>query len=96
MTLTKSQIIEALFAKNIFTKFQSALIIDTLFELIKQSLQDGEDVLISGFGKFSVKEKQQRIGRNPITGEPMTLPPRKVVTFKCSGVLRTAMNVERE
>ena len=94
MTLTKAQIVEELFAKGIFTKTQSAQIIDTLFELIKQSLQNGEDVLITGFGKFSVKEKQARSGRNPQTGEPMTLPPRKVVTFKCSGVLRTAINGE--
>jgi integration host factor subunit alpha len=96
MTLTKAQIIEALFAKNIFTKTESAQIIDTLFELIKQSLQNGEDVLISGFGKFSVKEKHLRMGRNPQTGEPMRLPARKVVTFKCSDVLRTAMNGERD
>jgi integration host factor subunit alpha len=92
MTLTKAQIVEALFAKSIFTKSQSAQIIDTIFELIKQSLQNGEEVLISGFGKFSVQEKQARRGRNPQTGEPMMLPPRKVVTFKCSGVLRGAMN----
>jgi integration host factor subunit alpha len=92
MTLTKAQIVEALFARNFFTKTQSAQIIDTIFELIKQSLQNGEDVLISGFGKLSVKEKQQRVGRNPETGETITLPPRKVVTFKCSGVLRTAIN----
>jgi integration host factor subunit alpha len=94
MTLTKAQIVEALFAKNIFTKTQSAQVIDTLFELIRQSLQDGEDVLISGFGKFSVKEKQARIGRNPQTGKPMKLPARKVVTYKRSSVLRTAMNGE--
>ncbi len=81
MTFTKAHIVEALFAKNIFTKTQSAQTIDTLFELIKESLQNGEDVLISGFGKFSVKEKQARIGRNPQTGEPITLPPRKVVTL---------------
>jgi integration host factor subunit alpha len=92
MTLTKAHLVEALFAKNIFTKTESAQIIDTLFELIKQSLQNCEDVLISGIGKFSVKEKHQRIGRNPQTGKPMTLPPRKVVTFKCSGVLRAGMN----
>ena len=95
MTLTKSQIVEALFAKNIFTKAQSAQIIDTLFELIKQSLQNGQDVLISGFGKVSVKEKHQRIGRNPQTGDSVTLPQRKVVTFKCSDVLRAVMNGER-
>ena len=92
MTLTKAHIVEALFAKNIFTKTQSAQIIDTLFELIKQSLQNGEDVLISGFGKFSVKEKQARRGRNPKTGKAMMLPSRRVVTFKCSGVLRAGMN----
>ena len=95
MTLTKAQIAEALFAKNIFTKTQSAQIIDTLFELIKQSLQNGEDVLVSGFGKFSVKEKRGRRGRNPKTGEPITLPSGRVVTFKCSSVLRAAMNGER-
>ena len=92
MTLTKAHLIKALFAKNIFTKTQSAQIIETLFELIKQSLQNGEEVLISGFGKFSVKEKQARRGRNPQTGEPIMLLQRKVVTYKCSGVLRAAMN----
>ena len=83
---------EALFAKNIFTKTQSAQVIETLFELIKQSLQNGEEVLISGFGKFSVKEKQARKGRNPRTGQTILLPPRKVVTYKCSGILRAGMN----
>ena len=92
MTLTKAQIVEALLAKTIFTKTQSAQVIDTLFELMKQSLQNGEDVLISGFGKFEVKEKLARRGRNPQTGEQIPLAPRKVVTFKCSGVLRAAMN----
>ena len=96
MTLTKAQIVEALFAKNIFTKAQSAQVIETLFELIKKSLQNGEDVLISGFGKFAVREKHQREARNPQTGEPVTLPPRKVVTFKCSNVLRTTINGEGE
>ncbi|SPJ16168.1 integration host factor (IHF), DNA-binding protein, alpha subunit [Syntrophobacter sp. SbD2] len=92
MTLTKAHIVEALFAQNIFTKPESAQIIDTLFELIKQSLQNGEEVLIRGFGKFSVREKQGRRGRNPQTGEQMTLAPRKVVTYKCSNVLRAGMN----
>jgi len=93
MTLTKAHIVEALFAQNIFfTKPESAQVIDTLFELIKKSLQNGEEVLISGFGKFSVKEKRARRGRNPQTGEPMMLPSRKVVTFKCSGVLRAGIN----
>lgn len=92
MTLTKGHIVDALFAKNIFTKAHSAEIIETLFELMKQSLQNGEDILLSGFGKFSVREKYQRRGRNPHTGDPIELPPRKIVTFRCSGVLRSAMN----
>ncbi len=94
MTLTKAQIVERLFAKNIFTKTESSHIIETLFELIKQSLEEGDDVLISGFGKFCIREKNQRRGRNPQTGDPITLPPRKVVTFKCSGVLRDKINLE--
>ncbi|MGA2735305.1 MAG: HU family DNA-binding protein [Syntrophobacteraceae bacterium] len=64
----------------------------TSCELIKQSLQNGEDVLFTGFGKLSAKESHGRRGRHPQTGEPMMLPPGKVVTFKCSGVLRAAMN----
>ncbi len=96
MALTKAQISEALFAKNFFTKTQSAQIIDTLFELMKQSLQNGEDVLISGFGKFSVKAKQAYEGTNPVNGKPTILPPRKVATFKCSAVLRAAMNGKDE
>jgi len=91
-TLTKAQIVEGIFAKNLFTKSESARIVETLFELVKQSLESGDDVLISGFGKFSVKEKHQRRGRNPQTGESITLAPRKVVAFKCSGILRDAIN----
>ena len=91
-TLTKAQIVENLFAKNLFTKGESAQIVETLFELLKQSLENGDDVLISGFGKFCIHQKNQRRGRNPQSGEPITLPPRKVVTFKCSGVLREKIN----
>ena len=65
MTLTKAHIVENLCANNLFTKGESAQVIETLFELIKQSLERGEDVPISGFGKFSVREKHQRMGRNP-------------------------------
>jgi len=96
LTITKAHIVENLFAKNLFTKGESAQIIETLFELIKQSLQDGDDVLISGFGKFCVKEKHQRRGRNPQTGKPMKLPPRRVVTFHYSSVLKEKINREDE
>ena len=71
---------ETLFAKNIFTKTWSAQIIDTFFELIKQSLQNADYVLVNGFGKFSVKGKQALRGRNPQNGKAIKLPPRKVVT----------------
>lgn len=96
MTLTKAHIVENLFAQNIFTKTESAQIIETLFEIIKQSLEKNEDVLVSGFGKFSIRRKNQRRGRNPQTGDPIMLSPRKVVTFKCSGVLREMINDHAE
>lgn len=92
MTLTKAHIVENLFSKDIFTKTESAHIVETLFEIIKQTLEQGEDVLLSGFGKFSVREKSQRRGRNPQTGDPILLSSRRVVTFKCSGVLRERIN----
>ena len=66
--------------------------VETLLEIIKRTLEGGEDVLISGFGKFCVKDKRQRRGRNPATGSAMTLDARRVVTFKCSGRLRDKIN----
>lgn len=96
MTLTKADIVENLFAKAIFTKAESAQVIDTIFELMKYSLENGEDIMITGFGKFSVKGKHGRRGRNPHTGKAIKLEPRKVVTFKCLRVLRAAINGESE
>jgi integration host factor subunit alpha len=75
-----------------FTKNKSNEIVETLIEIIKRSLESGEDVLISGFGKLCVNEKNERKGRNPATGEKMMLKPRRVVTFKCSGKLRDKIN----
>ena len=66
--------------------------VDSLLEIMKQTLESGEDVLISGFGKFSVKKKMERQGTNPQNGQPMMLAPRKVLTFKCSGKLRDRAN----
>jgi len=88
MTLTKAQIIEAISIKNGLSKKQSTETVETLLGVMKSTLASGEDVLISGFGKFSVKQKKERKGRNPATGEDLMLAPRKVVTFKCSGKLR--------
>jgi integration host factor subunit alpha len=92
MTLTKNQIVESIQTQTGFPKNKSSDIVETLLEIIKNTLASGEDVLVSGFGKFSVKEKNERKGRNPATGEDMMLDPRKVVTFKCSGKLRDRIN----
>ena len=92
MTLTKAQIVEAIAEQNGFPKNRSSKIVETLLEIIKNSLESGEDVLISGFGKFCVKEKKERRGRNPATGESMMLGPRRTVTFRCSGKLRERIN----
>jgi len=91
-TLTKSQITDAIAEQNGFTKKKSTETVETILELIKSTLASGEDVLISGFGKFCVKEKRKRRGRNPATGEDMMLALRRVVTFKCSGKLRNKIN----
>ena len=88
MTLTKSHLIDAIAEQNGFSKKKSTETVETILEIIKSTLVSGEDVLISGFGKFCVKEKRERKGRNPATGEDMMLAPRRVVTFKCSGKLR--------
>jgi integration host factor subunit alpha len=88
MTLTKIQIVESIQNQTGFPKNKSSEIVETLLEIIKRTLATGEDVLISGFGKFCVKEKRERKGRNPATGEDLMLKPRKIVTFKCSGKLR--------
>ena len=92
MSLTKDDIVKALARENGYQLNQSVELIETLIELIKSRLSSGEDVLISGFGKFSVKEKRERRKRNPATGEDMMLAPRRVVTFKCSGQLRDKIN----
>jgi integration host factor subunit alpha len=92
MTLTKANIVEAVQAEIVLTKHQSVDIVESLLELIKSKLESGEDILVSGFGKFCVNQKAERKGRNPETGEEMMLRPRKVVTFKCSGNLRKRIN----
>jgi len=91
MTLTKDRLIESIVSTGI-TKTQAAQTVETLLETIKQSLENGEDVLISGFGKFCVKEKKKRRGRNPQTGQDLMLEDRRVVTFNCSGVLKDRLN----
>ena len=92
MALTKSDLIDAIAEQNGFTKKKSSETVETVLELIKSPIASGEDVLISGFGKFCVKNKSGRKGRNPATGGDMMLRPRRVMTFKCSGILRKKIN----
>ena len=92
MTLTKAKIVESISSQTGLTKKQSIETVETLLEIIKNTLESGEDILISEIGKFCVKEKSERKGRNPATGGDMMLAPRKVVTFKCSGKLRDKIN----
>jgi integration host factor subunit alpha len=92
MTLTKNVIVEQIQNSLGFPKNRSVEITESLIELIKASLESGDDVLVSGFGKFCVKEKTERKGRSPATGEDAILPARRVVTFKCSGKLRERVN----
>jgi integration host factor subunit alpha len=92
MTLTKANIVEAVAEQNGYPKNQSANTIEILLEIIKRTLESGEDVLVSSFGKFCVKKKTERKGRNPATGEAMMMKPRRVVTFRCSRQLRDKIN----
>ena len=94
MALTKSDVVAKVHELG-FSKIKSVEIIESLLEIMKSTLENGEDVLISGFGKFCVKQKRARRGRNPATGDDLTLKERKVVTFKCSGKLRDMLNKNR-
>jgi len=91
-TFTKTDLIEAVQHENGFPRKRSSDAVETILSIIKDTLESGEDVLITGFGKFCVKEKLERKGRNPATGDKMLLRPRKVVTFRCSGKLRDKIN----
>ncbi len=92
MTLTKADLIDSIYNQVDLSKTKSAHLVESLLEIIKKTLENGEDILISGFGKFSVKEKNDRRGRNPQTRKDLMLESRRVVTFKCSGVLRDKIN----
>jgi integration host factor subunit alpha len=91
MALTKSDIVIKVHELG-FTKKKAVDTVESLLEIIKDTLAQGDDVLVSGFGKFCVKDKKQRRGRNPATGSDLILRERKVVTFKCSGKLRDRIN----
>jgi len=92
MSLNKDSLTETISGKYGFSKKRSSELIENTLEIIKQRLGEGEDVLISGFGKFCVKDKRERRGRNPARGNELILEARRVVTFKCSSVLKGKLN----
>ena len=93
MALTKNDIVTKVNDLG-FTKKKATEVVESLLEIIKGALAEGDDVLVSGFGKFCVKDKRPRRGRNPATGEDLLLDERRVVTFKCSGKLRDKINYD--
>ena len=92
MTLVKDNLIQSLYDQCGLSKQKSIVLVEEVFELIKKALESGDDVLISGFGKFYVRKKAPRKGRNPATGEDLILDGRIVVGFKCSGILKEKIN----
>ena len=92
MALTKTIIAEKIQNELNLSRTVAYDIMEDFLEIIKETISSGEDIMISGFGKFCVNEKKARKGRNPATDEEMTLPARRVVTFKCSGKLRDKIN----
>jgi integration host factor subunit alpha len=92
MTLTKSEIIDSVQEETGLPRKRCDELVEDLLELIKSTLETGEDLMISGFGKFCVKDKNERKGRNPATGEDLMLNSRRVITFKCSQSLRERIN----
>jgi integration host factor subunit alpha len=96
MTVTKDHIVNSICLQLDIPKKKSADLLESLLLMIQRNLENGEDVLISGFGKFCVKSKNARKGRNPATGEDLMLGSRRVVTFKCSPILRARVNSREE
>ena len=94
MKLTKADLVDHICKSRDMNKKQAVEAVETILEIMKSNLEKGDDVLLSGFGKFKVKDKRPRKGRNPKTGEEMKISARKVVTFRPSGKLKEKVNGE--
>jgi integration host factor subunit alpha len=90
--MTKADIVEKIYEKVGFSKKESAELVELVFDLIKNTLESGDKIKIAGFGNFVVKEKADRRGRNPQTGEEITISARRILTFKPSQVLKASIN----
>ncbi|MFO8058157.1 MAG: integration host factor subunit alpha [bacterium] len=91
--MTKAELVEKIYERVGFSKRESADIVDAVFDIMKESLEEGEKIKISGFGNFQTRDKRERIGRNPHTREAITISARRVVTFKASQILKKAVNL---
>ena len=96
MNVNKAHLINHLYRNHDLSREESISTIEALLEIIKHTLESGENLLVSGFGKFIVKEKTSRRVRNPETGKDLILDARRIVTFKCSNKLREKMNVKKK
>ncbi len=95
--MTKAEIIDAVYEKvGGFSKKEAAEIVEAVFDVMKEVLADGANIKISGFGKFEVRDKKERVGRNPQTGEPIPISARRVLSFKPSQVLKGVLNPHKE
>ena len=92
MAITKGSLTDFISESCDCSKPLSSKMLEFLLEIIKRTLESGEEILISGFGKFCVKDKKKRRGRNPETGDDMILDARRIVTFKCSNTMRDKIN----
>jgi integration host factor subunit alpha len=90
--MTKADLVETIYEKIGFSRKESAEIVDLVFDLMKETLENGEKIKISGFGNFVIRQKRSRKGRNPQTGKEIQISARRVLTFKPSQVLRKALN----
>ena len=95
MTLTKSNIVDTVYSRTELTKKEASNCVNEVLELMKETLEGGEEIKVSGFGKFEVRRKGERLGRNPRTGDEILIPERKVLRFKVSQVLKDELNDER-
>src|SRR5687767_10389423 len=90
--MTKADIIEGVYEKVGFSKKESAEIVELVFDTVKETLERGDKIKISGFGNFQVRQKKARVGRNPQTGKEIEISARRVLTFRPSQVLKSALN----
>lgn len=95
MTLTKADIVDMVYDRTQVTKKEASDYVNEILELMKETLEGGDEIKVSGFGKFEVRKKGERIGRNPRTGDEILIPERKVLRFKVSQVLKDELNGNR-